>query len=184
MTIEDQNIDEKLQYDINREAAKKSALSSGKIDKYEYRTGEEVLPSNQQQVIEQAKFTYSPLGKTFEKQTKEQVKAIKDLNISGKVSELKQIENIFPQNKLNGLITNKFKKIIELKNSIKLDKLNYKNYDFNKISLASIFLRYIYIYSKDLSIQNADYEQNSLFKKYSNLNKGRKSSEKVSFLKN
>ena len=70
MTIENQIKDEKLQYDINREAAKISALSSGNIDKYECLTGEEILPSNQQQIIEQAKFTYSPLGKAFEKQTK------------------------------------------------------------------------------------------------------------------
>ena len=63
MTIEDQIKDEKLQYDINREAVKISALSSGKI---EYLTGEEILPSNQQQIIQQAKFTYSPLGKAFE----------------------------------------------------------------------------------------------------------------------
>ena len=61
--ITDDNIrDEKLQYDIYREAAKTSALTSGKIDKYEYVTGEEILPSNQRQVIEQAKFAYSPLG--------------------------------------------------------------------------------------------------------------------------
>ena len=70
MTLEDQIRDEKLQYDSNREAAKISALSSGKTDKYEYLTGEEILPSNQQQIIEQAKFTYSPLGKAFEKQIK------------------------------------------------------------------------------------------------------------------
>ena len=70
MTIEDQIEDEKRQYDINGEAAKISALSSGKIDKYEYLTGEEILPSNQKQIIEQAKFSYSPLGKAFEKQTK------------------------------------------------------------------------------------------------------------------
>ena len=43
MTIEDKIKDEKLQYDINREVAKISALSSGKIDKYEYLTGEEIL---------------------------------------------------------------------------------------------------------------------------------------------
>ena len=49
MTIEDQIRDEKLQYDINREAAKISALSLGKIDKYVYLTGEEILPSNQEQ---------------------------------------------------------------------------------------------------------------------------------------
>ena len=70
MTIEDQTKDEKLQYDINRESAKISALSSGKIDKYEYLTGEEILPSTQEQIIEQAKFTYSPLEKVFQKQTK------------------------------------------------------------------------------------------------------------------
>ena len=70
MTIEDQIKDEKLQYDINREAAKISALSSGKLDKYEYLTGEEILPSNQQQIIQQAKSNYSPLGKAIEKQRK------------------------------------------------------------------------------------------------------------------
>ena len=71
MTIENKIKDEKLQYDINREAAKISALSSGKIDKYEYLIGEEILPSNQQQIIEQPKFPYSTLGKDFEKQTKQ-----------------------------------------------------------------------------------------------------------------
>ena len=62
--------DENLQYDSNREAAKISAFSSGKIDKYEYYTGEEMLLSDQRRVIEQAKFTYFPLGKALEKQIK------------------------------------------------------------------------------------------------------------------
>ena len=70
MTIDDQIRDEKLQYGINREAAKISALSSGKIDMYEYLTSEEILPSNQKQIIEQNKFTYSTLGEASEKQTK------------------------------------------------------------------------------------------------------------------
>ena len=70
MTINGQIRDEKLQYDINREVAKISALSSGKLHKYEYLTGEEISPSNQQQIIEEAKFTYSPLGKASEKQIK------------------------------------------------------------------------------------------------------------------
>ena len=70
MTIDFKIRDEKLQYDINREAAKISALSSGKIDKYEYLKGEEILHSHQRRVIEQAKFTYSPLGKALEEQTK------------------------------------------------------------------------------------------------------------------
>ena len=73
MTIDDKIRDQKLQYDINREVAKISALSSGKIDKCEYLTGEEILPSNQRQIIEQAKLAYSPLGKTFEKQTEKQI---------------------------------------------------------------------------------------------------------------
>ena len=70
MTIDDQIRDEKLQYDILREAAKISVLSSGKIDKYEYLSGEEILPCNPKQIIEEAKFTYSLLGKAFQKQTK------------------------------------------------------------------------------------------------------------------
>ena len=71
MTIEDQIRDEKLQYDINKEAAKKLASSPGKIDEYEYLTGEEILPSYQQQIIEQSKFTYSGLGKAFGNQQKQ-----------------------------------------------------------------------------------------------------------------
>ena len=88
MNIEGQIRDEKLQFDINRETANISALSLGKIDKYEYLTGEEILPSNQQQVIEQAKFTYSPLEKAFEKQTK----TIKDQG-EKHVSALKSLES-------------------------------------------------------------------------------------------
>ena len=70
MTINDQIKDEKLQYDINREGAKISASPSGKLHKYEYITGEDILPSTQQQIIEQTKFTYSTLGKAFDKQIK------------------------------------------------------------------------------------------------------------------
>ena len=70
MTINDKIKDEKLQYNINREAAKISALSSGKLHKYEYLTVEDILPSNQQQIIEETKFNYSPLGKAFDKQIK------------------------------------------------------------------------------------------------------------------
>ena len=61
MTIDDKTKDEKLKYDINREAAKIPAQSSGKIDKYEYLTGEEILPSDQSRIVEEPTFTYSPL---------------------------------------------------------------------------------------------------------------------------
>ena len=89
MTINDQIRDEKIQYDINREAAKISALSSGEIRKYEYLTGEDILPFNQQQIIEQTKFTYSPLGKAFEKQ----IKTIED---QGK-KQVDALENLKPK---------------------------------------------------------------------------------------
>ena len=96
MTIEDQIKYEKLQYDINREAAKISSLSSGKIDKFEYLTGEEILPCNQQQIIQEAKFTYSSLGKTFQKQIKtiedqgeKQIKAIKDKDFNKSIEKTK-----------------------------------------------------------------------------------------------
>ena len=91
MTINDQIRDEKHQYSINRQAAKISALSSGKIYKYEYLTGEDILPSNQQQIIEQAKFTYSPLGKAFEKQ----IKTIEDQG----QKQIDALENLKDQNK-------------------------------------------------------------------------------------
>ena len=91
MTIVDKIKDEKLQYNINREVAKISELSSDKIDKYEYLTGDEMLPPDQSRIIEQANFTYSPLGKAFEKQIKtiedrgiKQVEALKSLKQRGK----------------------------------------------------------------------------------------------------
>ena len=68
MTINDQIKDEKLQYDINREAAKISALSSGRTHKYKYLTGKDILPSSNQKIIAHTRFPYSPLGKAFKKQ--------------------------------------------------------------------------------------------------------------------
>ena len=134
MTIEDQIKYEKLQYDINREAAKISALSSGKLDKYEYLTGEEILPSNQQQIIQQAKFNYSPLGKVFEKQRKtiedqgeKQVKAIQD-------NQLVNIENYDYKNKVlfskereifKDIYNKKLDEIEEMNNKIDYNDLEY-----------------------------------------------------------
>ena len=70
MITDDWIIDGKMQYDINREAGKILALSSCKVDKYEYLTGEKILSSDQSRIIEQAVFTYSSLSKSFEKQIK------------------------------------------------------------------------------------------------------------------
>ena len=77
MTIDDKIRNENVQYDINRELGKISLLLSGKIDKNEFFTGEKILPSDQSGIIEQAKFTYSSLGKVFEKQ----IKTIEDQGI-------------------------------------------------------------------------------------------------------
>ena len=93
MRIDYQIIDEKLQYDSNREAAKISAWPSNKFNRYKYFTGKDILPSNQKQMIEQAKFTYSPLGKTFEEQIKtiedQEEKQIKTIQNQGQVKTIK-----------------------------------------------------------------------------------------------
>ena len=91
MTINDKIRNKKLQYDINREAAKISALSSGKIHKYEYPTDEDILPSNEEQINEQAKFTHSPLGKASEKQ----IKTIEDQG----EKQIDALENLKDQSK-------------------------------------------------------------------------------------
>ena len=70
MTTNEKNRDEKVQCDTNKEAGKVSALSSGKVDKYEYLTGEETLPSNQSQIKQQAKFTFYPWFKALEAEIK------------------------------------------------------------------------------------------------------------------
>ena len=148
MTIEDQIKDENLQYDINREAAKISALSSGKLDKCEYLTGEKILPSNQQQIIEQTKFTYSPLGKAFEKQTKtiedqrkKQVDALESLKTSDK--EVPSIKDFKPKEKLNPEIINEIKRIEEEEKKVNRNKMVYKatnkTYDFRKFKTIRAF---------------------------------------------
>ena len=125
MTINDKIRDEKLQNDINREAAKISALSSGKIRKYEYLTGEDKLPSNQQQIIEQAKFAYSPLGKAFEKQIKtiedQGRKQVDALNILKSNNQL-TIKDVIPNDALNNDESQK-----------EIDKTKEKNVDSDKL---------------------------------------------------
>ena len=53
------------QYDLDRQSAKISALSSGKLDKYEYLTGEDL--GYKPDVVQKAKFEYSPFGQAFDK---------------------------------------------------------------------------------------------------------------------
>ena len=170
MSIEDQIKDEKLQYDINREAAKVSALSSGKIDKYEYLTGEEILPSNQRQIIEQAKFTYSPLGKAFEKQIKtiknqgeKQVDALESLKPFDK--ELPSIKDFIPIENLNLEIVNEIKRIEEEEKKVNRNKMVYKatnkTYDFRKFKTIRAFGNEI---KNVINDDMANNEQNKLLK--------------------
>ena len=126
MTTDDKIRDEKLHEDIHREAAKISAISSGKIDKYKYHTGEEILPSKQRQIIEQAKFANSPLGKPLKKQIEKQVGDLKSPDLFHKKDELKQIQGIFLQNLMINLVHAKLKEIINLQDTIKTDDLHYK----------------------------------------------------------
>ena len=171
MTIEDQIRDEKLQYNTNREAAKISALSSGKVDKYEYLTGEEILPSNQQQIIEQAKFTYSPLGKAFEKQTKtikdqgeKQIKAIQD-----NTKEV-TIKNIIPENILNDEPKKEIDKITEIEKTVDREKLVYiaseYTYSFQNFPTIRTFGRDIY--NGEITLKEADEDQSSLLSEIKN----------------
>ena len=131
MTINDQISDEKIQYDINREATKISAWSSGKIRKYEYLTGEDILPSNQQQIIEQTRFTYSPLGKAFEKQIKtiedqgeKQIDAWKDLEPK---EQAKPIEDKFNNQPKATIIYNELIKKLKKIMSDLHDSVDYNN---------------------------------------------------------
>ena len=115
-------------YDINREPAKISALSSGKTNKYEYLTGEKMLPSNQKQVIEQAKFTYSPLGKAFEKQIKaiedQGEKQIKAIQNQGEIKTIKKYAHSDKDSPLISKQKKKFNKLVDerLEEVTKLDK--------------------------------------------------------------
>ena len=120
MTIIDQIKDEKLQYDINREAAEISALSSGKIHKGEYFTGEDILPSSNQQIIEQARFTYSPLVKAFDlaDQINKFIEETRPKNYDKKQEKKTVIENLRDFLNAREMVLNGFKsKIFETKST-------------------------------------------------------------------
>ena len=179
MTINDQSRDEKLQYDINREAAKISTWSSGKIHKYEYLTGEDILSSNQQQIIEQAKFTYSPLGKAFEKQIKtiedqgkKQVEALNTLKSNNQLT----IEDVIPKNALNNDEAKKeLDKIKEIEKNVDREKLIYETneytYSFKNFQIKSFDRD---TYEGKIMIEEADKYQTDLLVEIMNFRKNTK----------
>ena len=180
MTIEDQIRDVKLQYDINREATKISALSSGKIDKHEYLTGEETLPSNQQQIIEQAKFIYSPLGKAFEKQTKtikdqgeKQTEAIQDNKKQLVNAQELTIKNIMPENIMSDEAKKEMDKNMKIEKTVDREKLFYRSseytYSFQNFQTIKTFGRDIF--SVKITLEEADEDQASLLVEIMNFKK-------------
>ena len=143
------------------------SLSSNKIDKYEYLTGEDILPSNRQQIIEQAKFTYSPLGKSFEKQTKtnedqgeNQVKALEDLKLK---EQVKSIEGIFPEGYKNIEIKNEINKIKEYEKTISRDNMIYRSSKERfKFKTFKTIRSLGNIYSGKITMDKAEEEQSDL----------------------
>ena len=167
MTIEDQIRDEKLQYDINREAAKISTLSSSRNDTFEYLTGEEILPSNRQQMIQQAKFTYYPLRKAFEKQTKtiqdqkekqaDALKALKPKELKPNKTKPIECDNYF----INGLL-----KIRDFTKTIDCSNLTY-NFTDDSVPISFIGFKgppHILksIYNGDLTLEDVEKDKKNL----------------------
>ena len=197
MTIDDQIKYEKLQYDVNRDSAKISALSSGEFNKYEYLTGEDILPSNKQQIIEQARFNYSPLGKAFEKQIKtiedqgqKQIKAIQD-------NRKQLISNDDYKNKLliskekeifKDIYNKRLDKIEELNNKIDYDNLKYVversgvEYNFNKIKDPITFLKDIK--EGKISAEEAKEKQKDYYSYLSTIRRGNKNASQKRTLAN
>ena len=197
MTIDEKIIDEKLPHDINREAAKISPLSSNKIHKYEYLTGEEILLLSNQQIIEQARLTYSPLGKAFEKQIetiqdqeKKQVYALntlksdnKKLTIEDKSNNQSKVTTIF-----NELI-NKRKEIVgEL-----YDGVDYNNLKFEYVGSTKDVSFYEYRDSKErfnviknsqIKFSEARNKQKEFLIKINEVKIGKKTTEQKEVIKN
>ena len=160
-----------------------SALSSGKNEKYEYPTGEEILPSNQQQIIQQAKFNYSPLGKALEKQVKtiedqgeKQVKAIQDNKKLVKINKDDDYKDKLLVSRereiFKDIYNKKLDKIKELNNKIDYNDLNYvvvrtdDKYSFDDLDDPLTLLNNI---KKGEILMDKAMEQQYNFRKYLNL---------------
>ena len=190
------NIYKKCTKELN-ELKKISALSSGKIDKYEYLTGEEILPSNQQQIIQQAKFNYPPLGKALEKQIKtiedqgeKQIKTIQDNRkqlISG--NDYKNRLLISKEREIFKDIHDKtLDKIKELDNKIDYDNLKYVveksglEYNFNKMKDPMTLLKNIG--DGKISVEEAKEKQKDYYRYLNTIRRGNKNASQKRTLAN
>ena len=202
MTIKDQIKDEKLQYDINREAAKISALSSGKLDNHEYLTDEEILPTNQQQIIEQAKFTYSPLGKAFEKQTKtiedqgeKQIKPVQNKSLV-KIKKYSDYDNDYRKELLlskereifRDIYNDRLEQLQLVSHNVDFNNFDYEvitsgnKYQFNGVKYPLVFLKEIK--EGRISIQEAKNIQKVFNKQLNFIRRGNKNREQKETLNN
>ena len=177
MTIDGKNRDGKLQYDLNREAAKISSLSSGKIDKYEYLTGERILPSNQRRLVEQAKFTYSLLGKALGKQRKtigEEAKKKQQQEELSKVlkpnTQKLKLKGVIPENTLGEEAEIEFNKNKEIEKTVErksyADIANAFTYSFKNFRTIDTCHRDIY--NGKIPLKVVDEDQRSLLVKIMN----------------
>ena len=151
-----------------------------KFIKYEYLTGEDMLPSKQYQIIEQARCTYSPLGKAFEKQTKaiegqgqKQVDALNTLKSNNQLTN----EDVIPKSALNNDEAKKERdKIKDIEKNVDREKLVYETneytYSFKSFQTIKTFGRDIY--QGKITIEEADKYQTDLFAEIMNFRKNTK----------
>ena len=158
------------------------------------------MPSNQQQIIEQAKFTYSPLGKAFEKQTKtiedqgkKQIKAIQDNKKQLTNTQEVTIKNIIPENILNDEAKKEIGRISKIEKTVYRVELVYRaseyTYSFQNFRTIKTFGRDIY--NGEITLKEADEEQSSLLNEIRNFrdktkpqDEGKKKQKKKDVLKN
>ena len=167
---------EKVTHDLGQESAKISALKSGNIDKYEYLTGQEIIPTGQAADLAHAKFEYSPLGKAFEKQVKtikeqgeKQVKAIENT-----LMPIQQRTNTdyshLPPNQLKKAMEDRYRQIQNLESQIEGDLKYDKNHNLEGVARGPVLIREIFL--DNVSLDEAEAEQSRLTGKLANLKRG------------
>ena len=149
-----------------------STLSSRKLHKYEYLTGEDILSSSNQQVIEQARFTYYPLGKALDKQIKtikdqgkKQVGALNTIKSDNHEKLEIKNKNIIPKSACASDEAKKeINKILKIEKNVDREKLVYDAgkymYDFRTFNIIRTFGEDIY--EGKITLEEADGDQSDL----------------------
>ena len=142
------------------------------------------MPSNQRQIIEQANFAYSALGKAFEEQGKKQVKALEVLDLAEN-QKIKSVEGLFSREMKNSEFKNEKDEIKNWKNKIKRNNLNYETnkYIFGFQQFETIKSFGDSIYTDKINIDGAEIDQNNLLENFVNFNKNVSQDQKKTELK-